>query len=360
MYCQKCGTEVTDRFCPKCGTEANGAGQESGSAGVFSDVLNRIKDPNSLKLKDLFVNVFKKHSKEETEEIFISGTARTTPPESEISSMWPKPWLFSRIFVLMALTYFILYVIFIHFGNIKVIPGIIFIGSLTAPIALLVFFFEANAPRNISFFNVLKMFFLGGCASLFATLTLFGLVSMTESTYLNAVIVGIVEEIGKLVIVALFIRSLNTKHILNGILIGAAIGAGFAVFESAGYAFEYLLGYNQDVMFEVIHGRGFLAAGGHIIWAAMSGAALCMVKGTRKFEFAMLFKADFLKLFAVPVVLHAIWDMPVTEEISGKFYLGYILLTVVGWLFILVLMDKGLKQISRGEPLPAPSTQGPM
>ena len=41
--------------------------------------------------------------------------------------------------------------------------------------------------------------------------------------------IGLVEETGKALIIVYFVNKLKTNKILNGLLIGAAIGAGFAV-----------------------------------------------------------------------------------------------------------------------------------
>lgn len=49
-------------------------------------------------LRDVFSNVFKKHTKEEGERLFISGTKTTTPNEADISTTCLKPWLFSWCF----------------------------------------------------------------------------------------------------------------------------------------------------------------------------------------------------------------------------------------------------------------------
>ncbi len=45
--------------------------------------------------------------------------------------------------------------------NSNAIPGVIMIGAFTVPFSALVFFFEMNTYRNISFYEVLKVFFLG-------------------------------------------------------------------------------------------------------------------------------------------------------------------------------------------------------
>ena len=45
-------------------------------------------------------------------------------------------------------------------------------------------------------------------------------------TIRDAFLVGLIEEIGKAIIVILFINYLKTNKILNGLLVGASIGAG--------------------------------------------------------------------------------------------------------------------------------------
>lgn len=44
----------------------------------------------------MFSEVFKPHTKNEADEIFIAGTAKTTPAICDISEEWGKPWLFSQ------------------------------------------------------------------------------------------------------------------------------------------------------------------------------------------------------------------------------------------------------------------------
>ena len=50
-----------------------------------------------LKVRVLFSDVFKHHTSEEAERIFICGTASTTPGIKEIETSWPAPWLYSRV-----------------------------------------------------------------------------------------------------------------------------------------------------------------------------------------------------------------------------------------------------------------------
>lgn len=299
-----------------------------------------------LNLRDVFSDIFKKHSKQEAEKLFITGTELTTPKEKDISTSWPKPWLFARIFVVFAITYILLSISAYTFDNIYAIPGLIVIGSFAVPFSLLIFFWETNAPRNISIYEIAKMFFIGGAASLVTTLILYSVFPVgAELTYGGAIVVGIVEEVGKLVIIAYFIYNQNSKYILNGLLIGAAIGAGFAAFESAGYAFAFGMFYGDNVMTEVIFLRAWLAIGTHTVWSAIAGAALVYVKGSKQLSSDTFLNLKFIQLFAVPVILHAIWDMPLYA--LHNFNLLYIMLIVIAWIFVFTLMNAGLKQIGR-------------
>ena len=191
---------------------------------------------------------------------------------------------------------------------------------------------------------------------------------------------GIEEETVKLLAVILVARNLKYKYVLNGIVFGAAIGCGFAAFETAGYSFfdGFLVGYMKDgvlpnltpisniktmqqlevVIFKLCHIggyepmfgslalRAYLAPFGHIVWTAITAGALWRVKGANPFRIGMLFKAKFLRVFIVPVVLHALWDSPLVEnrdEITRD--LLFVLLGVIGWYVAFLLVQEGLRQI---------------
>jgi len=367
LYCYQCGGKVkeTQNFCGSCGAnlqinrdeqaatieESNHVSLQDQVKGTFLDATKKVNQmvgeqgSIDVNLKDVFADVFKKHTKEEAELLFIAGTKTTTPNEADISSSWPKPWLFFRAFLVFAMTFIFLYISTIYFQNSNALPGMIIIGSFAAPFSLLIFFWEMNAPRNISFYEVGKMLFVGGAASLVTTLLLFSFFPVYDLTFTGAIVVGVVEEVGKLVIIAYFIKKLNPKFILNGLLIGATIGAGFAAFESAGYAYNIGVMYGEGAMISVIFMRGWMSIGTHVVWSAIAGAALLYVKGHNPLQNDHFFHADFLKLFAVAITLHAVWDMPL--PILHHFYLLFIILIFIAWIFIFSLISAGLKQINR-------------
>jgi len=345
-FCPNCGTKLNDNgICPGCKFDSRQPTFKMED--VLSKATQKINElageSGSVKLniRDLFSEVFRKHTPEESEEIFISGTEKTTPNEKDISTTWPKPWLFSRVFLMFLVTFLALYACYDSFGNINALPGMIFMGAIAVPIALVIFFMEVNAPRNMSFFIIMKIFFVGGGASLVVALLLF---SFTDnlSGYAGAVIVGIIEETAKLAIIAYFLNKFRkTKFILTGLLVGAAVGAGFATFETAGYILRYGMAGGSDLMMQVLFLRAFLAPGGHIVWGAILGGALVLAKDSG--DNTPFTNKKFISFYCMCVAMHAIWDMPIEID----YYLVQIAMTLCAWIVTLVLIDVGLKEVSK-------------
>lgn len=364
LVCPKCHTKnnLGSHYCYECGHILNNENKkhmeedlgkviEDQARNTFDSIVNKVSDmsggsgPVKLHLSDLIINVFKKHTPEERDNIFICGTNLTTPDEKDISAEWPKPWLYSRILFFLSIVFIAFILLWKVFGQISAYPGIIFIGSLVVPFSLLVFFWEVNAPRNISIFNVVKIFFIGGVFSLLVTLFLNGVFYSGPLTYFGAIMIGIIEETGKIIVVAYFLRGKKEKYILNGLLIGATVGAGFAVFETAGYALNEFL--NEVVILKNVNSymlylicmRGITSLGTHVVWTAMCGAALARVKGSEALSSNCLSNMKFLQFLFIAMILHAIWDMPFA------YYLKYVILTVVAWFIVLIQINSGLKQI---------------
>lgn len=364
-YCPHCGNPVreTAKFCPSCGQALNNTGQAVTTPGSNSE-NNQIKgfyDSATAKLShytgeegavkvnigDLFSEVFKHHTKDEANSIFIAGTKTTTPALADVSDEWAKPWLFSRILLGFLLAFAALLYMADSFDNSNAIPGLIMVGAFAVPFSGLVFFFEANAFKDISLFEIVKAFFIGGIFSLVVTLFLYQFVSFSAANQIFGVLtlkdslaIGLVEELGKVLIVSYFISQLDVHHILDGILIGAAVGAGFAAFETAGYI--YNAGTNDLVAVAIL--RGWSAIGGHLVWAAIAGGAIMIVKRDQPFKFSQLLDTRFLVFFILAVLMHATWDWDVT--VLGSDYLKLILLIVLAWIVVFVLMNAGLKEIS--------------
>lgn len=359
--CPKCHTEnVTEaNFCKRCGTPIvdvpDRETEQSDMQDTFSggsqkktiyDSVNAFVDNTTahvdVHLRDLYSNVFKHHTMEEAEDIFICGTSRTTPLLQDVSSSWPKPWLYSRVLFAMLVAFSLLRFGLTTFQNPNLLPGLILIGSFAVPFSVVIFFMEVNAFRNVSFYNVLRIFLVGGCASLIVTLFLYAFTGAGSFDLFGAMMVGVVEEVGKMIIIYYFIAHYKRcNFILSGMLIGAAVGAGFAAFESAGYANN-----TSDLsnLLDIIYLRGILAPGGHVVWSAITGAAIMLVKSNKQMQVSMIFQAKFLRVFILPIVLHGCWDWAGLDSFGE---MKFVVLIVIAWVIAIALINRGLIEVRK-------------
>ncbi len=248
--------------------------------------------------------------------------------------------------VITIVVYFLFWFSYKEFENLFLVPGLIIMGAFAVPFSTLIFFMEVNVVRNVSMYLVNKTLCVGGIVSMIFSLILFR-VTDAMGSLLGASLAGIVEEPGKLLTV-IFLAANNKRYTykLNGLLLGAAVGTGFAVFETAGYALAVGL---QDVnaMGDTIVQRGLLAPFCHIAWTAIAAAALWRVKGASKFRFDMLGNPKFLRLFAVSVVLHMIWNFSTQIPFPSIwiFYGIWSILGIIAWIIVLSLVQEGLREV---------------
>lgn len=359
--------------------------------------LNQLTSTEKLEgfsLSTMFSEVFKGRKPGEVEDYFVVGTSKTTPPLDEVETGWPKPWFFMRVLLFMLAVYIVFSKSLEYFTNPKDLPGVMIIGALAVPLATVVLFWELNTPRNVTFIQVLMMVALGGAASLMLEEIVFRL---SHLYILGPLSPGITEETAKLLAVIVVARSTKHKYILNGIVFGAAVGAGFSAFETAGYAFDdgYLTHLMHNVFsafgdptkywsdtvamfsqhpndpdvvdrlqalasalsrsaykdaFSEIETRAYFAPFGHIAWTAITAGAFWRVKGADPFKLKMLADPTFVRTFLIPVILHTLWD---TDLVQGQGWLVSDLLMiglgVIGWYVAFLLVQQGLKQIKQAQ-----------
>nr|WP_245592293.1 PrsW family glutamic-type intramembrane protease [Ectobacillus panaciterrae] len=290
------------------------------------------------KFRNIFSRVFRRHSNLEAERLFIVGTALTTPKIEEVKETWPKPWLFARVFLIALIAYLGLYLGVSLFGNINFIPGLIVVGAFAVPFTTLIFFWEMNAPQNVPIYKIVYVVFIGGILSMLVALVFYDILRHN----INPITIGIAEELAKVITVVYFVRTLKYRYVLNGLLLGAAVGVGFAAFETAGYALRSLLSGSFHTLYSTILWRSIFAPGGHVAWAALTGAAICMVQGDKKFELNMIINPKFARTFVLVVLMHALWDSPLLDI----FPVGQVILMVASWILVFRMIRIGLKEIA--------------
>ena len=299
-------------------------------------------------VRGLFREVTMRHTEEEAEEVFGVGLSATTPSINEVATTLPAPWVFTRLLGFLGIAFVAIWLGWKQWQAPNLLPGVILLGSFAAPMAICVFFFECNAPRNVSLFAIVRMFVWGGVLSLIATFVLHSFAGDWDDR-IGAPFAGLTEEPAKLAAVVLLGSLPRYRWTLNGMCLGAAVGAGFAAFESAGFAMQILLAGGDDRMIENIAVRGVLAPLAHVVWTAISAGALWRVKGGRPFEFRMLFERRCLAPVVTVMILHALWN----SEIPAWFpsISGYAILGVVAWTIVIGMLLGGLREVREATPV---------
>jgi RsiW-degrading membrane proteinase PrsW (M82 family) len=118
--------------------------------------------------------------------------------------------------------------------------------------------------------------------------------------------VGFIEEFAKIAGLFWIMRKRTHTSQLSGIVIGAAVGMGFAAFESTGYAFAAFLDSAGSLTDTVIITllRGVTSPLGHGTWTAILAGVLFKGSGPKRFRITTRVITAYLTV----VILHGLWD----------------------------------------------------
>lgn len=263
----------------------------------------------------------------------IAGTTLDTA-KSELGMLqkWETPWMYRKVLLIgVLLTAVLLSAIAANLLLMGVSPLpalnllVIMVPPCIMPIVLMVFFWEMNAPRDVSLVQMLAYFFTGGILSLLITILLYLFVPAESSAALT-------EEPAKLLVSLFLLRRLYRKngkvYGFSGLALGAAVGAGFAAFESAQYAYGCLpmvpveldgiatqasvimLTWDafKDVLFNILV-RNLCAVCGHVLYCApyVCIAALNMENSGSIWK--GISNGLFWPVFLVSYACHTLWNM---------------------------------------------------
>ncbi len=196
-------------------------------------------------------------------------------------------------------------VTFITFNS-NLVPTVILLGSFLVPVTFVAYAFEHRVSDTLTEHTIFVGFIYGGVLGVLLASLLEAPFAGNEAlgTYLG---VGLVEEACKLIALWWVARRLRTFLTADGIVLGAAVGFGFAAFETAGYAFNSLFtirGLSLANLVETEILRGILTPVGHGLWTGILGGVLFhSARGGR-----LRITPSLVGWYLVVSLLHAFWD----------------------------------------------------
>lgn len=209
-------------------------------------------------------------------------------------------------------------------GNVNLVPTVILLGSFLVPATFVVYSFRL-ADAVVTPQRIFTAFACGGVLGVLGA-------SVLEAELLRQpsgpglLGVGLIEEAVKLAALWLLARRLPRYTARDGMVLGAAVGFGFAAFESAGYAFTALFTNSGLSLLDVVETealRGILAPFGHGLWTAILGGALFATAAWSRRHRPRL-RWPLLGWYLLVALLHTLWDSTqavavwLTLELTGS------------------------------------------
>ncbi|MFF9565679.1 PrsW family intramembrane metalloprotease [Leifsonia sp. NPDC014704] len=189
-------------------------------------------------------------------------------------------------------------------ANTNLVPTLILLGSFLLPFCVVLFVIE-RITGNISVLQVFLAFVVGGVSGVLGASLLEASLHPSVGTYIG---VGFIEESVKGVILIVVGWRVAPKNRRQGAMLGATVGAGFAAFESAGYAFNAAItaqGIDLVSLLQTEVIRAILAPVGHVLWTAVLGAVIFgAAREGQRFRLSLAALGAFVGV----ALLHALWD----------------------------------------------------
>lgn len=190
--------------------------------------------------------------------------------------------------------------------NVNLVPSVLLLGALVLPATFLVYLYGRGVVPGVPLPVLALSGFVGGVVGTvvagfleYDTLRDLGVLPMLG--------VGLIEESAKLAVCGVVLLVTPYRSRADGLLVGVAVGTGFAVLETMGYGFTQLIrsGGNISAVEELLLLRGVLSPAGHAAWTGLAATALWHASAGRWRPRALTLLAA---TFVLVVVLHGLWD----------------------------------------------------
>ncbi len=239
-------------------------------------------------------------------------------------------------------------IILVLTGNPNLFPTVVMLGSFMIPAAYVAFFYERRHLSRLSLPTTALGFFYGGLLGAFAASILEPLF-ISNLDFVTAFGIGFIEEFVKILGVLVIARRWGHDSELDGMILGAAAGMGFAAIESTGYAFTSFLlsGGSLSLSVGVTLLRGLMSPLGHGTWTAILVGVL--FRESRQGHFHINLKV--IGAYLTVVILHGLWDgLPgVIATITGSGLDVFISQSFIGILALIILWREWREAVRKQE-----------
>ncbi|HUY99069.1 MAG TPA: PrsW family glutamic-type intramembrane protease [Thermomicrobiaceae bacterium] len=274
-----------------------------------------------------------------------------------------RPLRYWKVFAVGLLAYVAASQVLLSNGNEHLVPLVTLLASALVPVTFVVFCWEQGAFADIPPIVVGLAFVSGSTLGLLMAAILEPAL-ISGGGFPAALTVGIVEEAAKAAAVVWFLLRDKRNRELDGLVLGAAAGMGFAALETAGYGFANFLDsftaaanagyrfadaytYGIGQMISVLNTRMVLAVFGHGVWTAVICAAIWRERRDGQIRIT----SGVVLAFAISVGLHTLWDWDVT----GVGYAQYLLFGAIGLLILRFFLQESLERARLGPDAPPPA-----
>lgn len=224
---------------------------------------------------------------------------RAPLPRGPGISLW---W---RVLITTLLAFSMGIMIMVLTGNPILFPTVLMLGTFAVPAAYVAFFYGRRHLSKLTLPTIILSFLYGGVLGVFASALLepIFIARLDPST---TFVVGLIEEFAKILGVLVIARHRRHDVELDGLIVGAAAGMGFASMESSGYAFVAFLrsGGNLSLMVGVTLLRGILSPVGHGTWTAILASVLFRESAAGRFRI----NGKVMGTYLTVAILHGLWD----------------------------------------------------
>jgi len=247
-----------------------------------------------------------------------------------------KAFAWFRMLLIGGLLYFVSLVILVITSNPNLFPTVVMIGNFLVPVTYVAFFYERRHYSKLSPPTTAFAFFYGGILGVLAA-------SVLEPIFVRSMdpgsvlLVGVIEESVKILGVLVIARRMQHNAEMDGLILGAAAGMGFAALESMGYTFTAFLesGGSLTATVFVTMLRGILSPVGHGTWTAILASVLFRESFQNRFRVNWKVIVAFLGV----ALLHALWDglPPIIAAVFSAGFDVFLAQTLIGGIGFLVL-----------------------